>query len=311
MATYLVTGGCGFIGSHLADALIGAGHRVRIVDDLSTGRIENPPQDAEVIHADVVDAAAVADAIKGADGCFHLAAVASVQRSNEAWLETHRVNAGGTICVLDAARAEQVPVVFASSAAIYGNQTATHADEGCPPAPLTAYGADKLASELHARVASLVHGVPTLGLRFFNVYGPRQNSSSPYSGVISIFVDSILGGKPMAIHGDGQQVRDFIYVRDVVRFLMTGLQAASQEPRVFNVCTGRGTSIRALAMTLGRLCGVRPDLRFRPTRAGDIRCSLGGPEAAAKYLGIRAQVTLFEGLRETVRTLAAQRNVAA
>lgn len=300
MATYLVTGGCGFIGSHLAEALVAAGHRVRILDDLSTGRVENAPPDAELILADVADAAPVARVVQGVDGCFHLAAVASVQRSNEAWLETHRVNAGGTVCVLEAARAEQVPVVFASSAAVYGHQTASRALENSPPAPLTAYGADKLASEHHARVASLVHGVPTLGLRFFNVYGPGQDPSSPYSGVISLFVRRVLEGAQLEIYGDGQQVRDFVFVQDVVRFLLAGMAAVAREPRVFNVCTGIATSIGDLAATIAHLCNGNAPIRFHPPRAGDIRRSLGSAELAATELGVRAQVSLQAGLRATI-----------
>jgi UDP-glucose 4-epimerase len=309
MATYLVTGGCGFIGSHLAHALTTAGHRVRIVDDLSTGRVENPPPKAEVIRADVADAASVARAIRGVDGCFHLAAVASVQRSNEAWLETHRVNAGGTICVLEAARAAQVPVVFASSAAVYGDQTTPRADESSPPAPLTAYGADKFASELHARVATLVHGVPTLGLRFFNVYGPGQNPSSPYSGVISIFIHRALQEAELDIYGDGQQVRDFVYVQDVVRFLLAGIAAVGKEARVFNVCTGIATSICELAATIGSIRDARVRLRFHPPRAGDIRRSLGSAERAASQLGVRSQVRLRAGLRATMESMADPRPV--
>jgi UDP-glucose 4-epimerase len=305
MAIYSITGGCGFIGSHLADHLVAVGHRVRVLDDLSTGRVQNLPQRADLIHADVADPAPVARAMKGVDGCFHLAAVASVQRSNEAWLETHRINAGGTICVLEAARAEQVPVVFASSAAAYGCQKAPLVKESSPAAPLTAYGADKLASELHARVASLVHAVPTLGLRFFNVYGPRQSCHSPYSGVISVFVHRVLARKPLNIHGDGQQVRDFIYVEDAVRFLVAGMEAASPDPAVFNVCTGVPTAVGALAMTIQDLCSPRVPLVFHPARAGDIRWSLGSPELAAAHLGLRAQVKLMDGLRATIESLTA------
>lgn len=310
MPTYLVTGGCGFIGSHLVDALLAAGHKVRVLDDLSTGKIENLARAAHLTVGDVADCELVARLMDGVDGCYHLAAVASTQRANEAWLATHRSNLEGTICVLDAARRERLPVVFASSAAVYGDHSSGPVRENSAVRPIGAYGADKLGSELHARVASLVHGVPTVGFRFFNVYGPRQHPGSPYSGVVSIFVDRLLQGAPIDIHGDGRQVRDFIYVRDVVRFLIEGMARASLEPRVFNACTGTGTSILTLARTIGRLCGAEVKMRFLPARVGDIRRSLGSPELAARHLSVRAQVGLAEGLRETIEFLAPRRDAA-
>src|SRR5581483_1856399 len=171
MASYLVTGGCGFIGSHLADALLARGHAVRILDDLSTGQRKNAPAKAEVVIGDVADPAVVLRAMRGMAGCFHLAAIPSVQRSIDAWLATHRVNLGGTINVLDAARAAGgVPVVYASSAAVYGDLASLPLAESAAPAPLSPYGADKAASELQARAAFHVHGVPSTGLRFFNVF---------------------------------------------------------------------------------------------------------------------------------------------
>lgn len=303
MSTYLVTGGCGFIGSHLVDELVRMGHAVRIVDDLSTGRLWNVPTVAEVTIGDVADPATVAAAMSGVDGCFHLAAVASVQRSNEAWIATHRVNLGGTVCVLDAARLRRVPVVFASSAAVYGYQRTLPIGEGAPLAPLTAYGADKLGSELHARVAGLVHAVPTTGFRFFNVFGPRQDPRSPYSGVISIFVDRVLSGRGIDIHGDGEQVRDFVYVDDVVRFLLAGMERATVDAPVFNVCTGRATSILSLARAVGHVCAQRTPIRFLSRRPGDIDRSLGAPELATRSIGVAAQVGLLEGLGVTVRSI--------
>jgi UDP-glucose 4-epimerase len=173
MARYLVTGGCGFIGSHLADALVEAGHSVRILDDLSTGKRENAPEAAEIVIGDVADANAVARAMRGVDGAFHLAAIASVARSNEDWAGTHRVNVTGTVNVMDAARiaksGKPVPVVYISSAAVYGDNQDVPLTEAATTRPLTAYGADKLASELHGRVAWEVHRVPTVGFRFFNI----------------------------------------------------------------------------------------------------------------------------------------------
>jgi UDP-glucose 4-epimerase len=316
MPTYLVTGGCGFIGSHLVDALVAAGHRVHVIDDLSTGRIENLRPEALLTVGDVADAEFVARAMRQVDGCFHLAAVASTQRSNEAWLATHRTNLQGTIAVLDAARSRRLPVVYASSAAVYGHGASAPIRETAALHPITAYGADKLGSELHARVGGLVHGVPTLGLRFFNVYGPRQDASSPYSGVISIFVDRLLGGKAIDVYGDGHQVRDFIYVEDVVRFLIAGMQRASEQAPVLNACTGAATSIVHLARVIGRLCGgagagAQVDMRFLPARAGDIGRSVGAPGMAAEILGIQAKVSLADGLARTIRAITEERTATA
>jgi nucleoside-diphosphate-sugar epimerase len=203
LALYLVTGGCGFIGSHLCEALVARGDRVRILDDLSTGKLENKPPAAELIRGDVADPVAVRTAMEGADGCFHLAAIASVERGNQDWLGTHRTNLTGAITILDAARragaGKPIPVVYASSAAVYGDNPEVPLAETATVRPLSAYGADKLGCELHARVASHVHGVPTVGMRFFNVFGPRQDPKSPYSGVISIFCDRLRAGQGIAI----------------------------------------------------------------------------------------------------------------
>ncbi len=303
MATYLVTGGAGFIGSHLVEALLAAGHRVRVLDDLSTGKRENLPRGVTLLEGDVADADLVRRAMQGAAGCFHLAAIASVQRSNEDWTGTHRTNLSGTVAVLDAARGcGRVPVVYASSAAIYGDPRATPIMEATAPAPLTAYGADKLGSELHARVAWLVHGVPTLGCRFFNVYGPRQDPHSPYSGVISIFAARVAAGQPVVVNGDGGQSRDFVFVGDVVSHLLAGMARLHGAPQaeIVNVCTGRATTLLQLLDALEALCGLRAERRFGPGRAGDIRVSLGDPGRAVALLGQRASVTLDQGLAMTL-----------
>lgn len=254
---------------------------MRILDDLSTGRRANAPNAAEVIVGDVADRAAVMAAMAGMDGCFHLAAIASVARSTEDWLGTHRVNLTATINDLDVARhgvGGPTPVVYASSAAVYGDSEQIPLSETGPTRPLTAYGADKLACEWHARVGGLVHGVPTFGLRFFNVFGPRQDPRSPYSGVISIFADRLRRGLPLTVFGDGEQVRDFVYVGDVVAFLLRAMDRASHTGGVANVCTGRSTTILELARVLGQLGGIAPDIRFAPPRTGDIRRSLGCPK---------------------------------
>lgn len=302
MGIYVVTGGAGFIGSHLADALLADGHTVRVIDDLSTGHRRNLAESVDLIEADIGDAAALTRALACAQGCFHLAAIASVTRGNEDWTGTHRVNQGGTVAALNACRAARIPVVYASSAATYGDVGDAVAHEALRCAPRTAYGADKLGCELHAAVGWGVHGVPSFGLRFFNVYGPRQDPNSPYSGVISIFADRIARGLGVTIHGDGSQTRDFVYVADVVAHLRAAMAFLRARPGawVSNVCTGRETSIVTLAETLGRLCGHTPRLTHGEARDGDIRRSVGAPDLAVSLLGVRAATGLQEGLAVTI-----------
>lgn len=301
MPHFLVTGGCGFIGSHLVDALVANGHTVTVLDDLSTGQIDNLPRAADLIVGCVTDAAAVAQASERADGVFHLAAIASVARSNGEWVWTHRVNQTGTVTVLDAARPRCVPVVYASSAAVYGVQGMDPLTETLTPRPLTAYGADKLGSELHGAVAATIHGIPTLGLRFFNVYGPRQPAGSPYVGVISIFADRVRRGLPLVVHGDGSQTRDFVYVGDVVRALLLAMQHCRASPvaaaRIANICTGRAISIIELARQVMAVAGRSVSIQHTAARAGDIPASVGDPALAEDLLGFRATTELAAGLK--------------
>lgn len=301
---YLVTGGCGFIGSHLCDLLLSHGHDVVVLDDLSTGYVENLPKGVALVTADVANAEVVDGLMQQVDGCFHLAAVASVERSVNDWAGTHRVNQQGSVNVFNAARANAsraaVPVVYASSAAIYGDNATTPLHEAVYPRPISAYGVDKLGSELHARVAWLVHGIPTIGMRFFNVYGPRQDPLSPYSGVISIFIDRILNNQRINIYGNGQQTRDFIYVGDVVQHLATAMSSLQRNADVFNVCTGQSTSISQLAKVLGMVAGVNVQIEHHPARSGDIATSLGDPAKARAQLGIAHEVDLGEGLKRTL-----------
>ncbi len=310
MDSLLVTGGAGFIGSHLCDALLARGTRVRVLDDLSSGRRDNLPDGIELIVGDVADPAAARTALEGMDGCFHLAAIASVQRAAEDWLGTNRVNLVGTIALLDAARARQLPVVYASSAAVYGNCPIQPIGEDAPTRPLSAYGADKLGCELHAAVATGVHGVPTTGLRFFNVFGPRQDPTSPYSGVISIFAAQLRRGTAVSVFGDGGQTRDFVFVADVVAALLAAMArlraggAVANQADVFNVCTGQATSVLGLARTIAELCGLTPELRHGPAREGDIRHSVGNPAAARVGLGFVAETSLRAGLAQVLTWLA-------
>lgn len=301
---YLVTGGCGFIGSHLIDALVAQGHEVRVLDDLSTGVVDYLPEDVELVLGSVADLAIVKGAMQDVDGCFHLAAIASVEKSISDWCGTHKVNQQGSVNVFEAARfcgaKASVPVVYASSAAVYGDNASVPLDESSIPRPISAYGADKLGSEHHARVAWLNHKVPTAGLRFFNVYGPRQNPASPYSGVISIFVDRIISGQKVTIFGDGKQTRDFIFVSDVVRHLIAAMQQQTEGASVFNVCTGQSTSILQLAKTLSLVSGIDAQIEHKNARAGDIATSLGDPDKASKRLQVKAEVSLGTGMSDTL-----------
>jgi len=304
MACILVTGGAGFVGSHLVDALLLEGHAVRVLDDLSSGNRQNLPNHIEFVYGDVTDAATVEQAFDGIDACFHLAAIASVTRSSREWRRTHEVNLTGTINIFDQARRfrgrREIPVIYASTAAVYGDCSIVPIGEQLPTAPLSAYGADKRACELHARIAGSVHGIPTLGLRFFNLYGPRQDPRSQYSGVIAIFTDRLARGEPVEIFGDGQQIRDFTYVGDAVSALCRALQAADTRALVFNVCTGTGTTVQALAETMAALYRTELVAYHRPARLGEVRMSIGDPRQAADQLGFRTKTTLADGLAITL-----------
>lgn len=301
MIRYLVTGGAGFIGSHLISHLLALGHRVRVLDDLSTGRLERLPAGVDLVVASACNPEAVAAASNGCDGIFHLAAIASVVRSIEDWVGTHTINQTATVAILEAARRHsKLPVVFASSAAIYGDQCP--ALEDLRPAPRSAYGADKAGSELHLLAGWHSFGLPGAAMRFFNVFGPEQDPSSPYSGVISAFLARAIAGAPISVHGDGQQSRDFIYVGDVVRFLSAAMDRLQEKPTHFvcNVCTGEATSIRQLAETVRALSGRQLRIEQAAARAGDIRHSRGDPALAAALLKVRAATPLNDGLSATM-----------
>jgi UDP-glucose 4-epimerase len=296
MTTWLITGGAGFIGSHLSEALLKQGDRVRVLDDFSTGKHENIASSVEVIKGDVADPAAVRDAVQGVAGCFHLAAIASVERGVNDWLGSHRANLTGAITLFDALRSSRVPVVYASSAAVYGDVPTVPIAETTERRPLSAYGADKYGCELHARVASHVHRIPTVGLRFFNVYGPRQDPHSPYSGVISIFCERIRRGASIDIFGDGGQTRDFVYVGDVVAALLAAMRLRPLDAPVFNVCSGIATSVLDLAHTIAELSGSQLEVCNRPPRAGEIRHSIGSRQHSAATFSLAEPVALRAGL---------------
>jgi UDP-glucose 4-epimerase len=303
MARILVTGGAGFIGSHLLDALLNQAHEVRVLDDLSSGSRENLPDHIEFLHGDVTDPATVEQAFEGIDACFHLAAIASVVRSSREWLRTHQVNLTGTINIFDQARRQrsrrEIPIVYASTAAVYGDCGDAPIDEQRPAAPLSAYGVDKRGCELHARVAGSVHNIPTIGLRFFNVYGPRQDPGSPYSGVIAVFADKLSRGL-VEIFGDGKQIRDFTYVGDAVAALCRALPAADIGAPILNVCSGKGTTVRAVAETLAALYGTTLVAYHCPACVGEVRVSIGDPRRAAAMLGFEVDTSLTDGLAMTL-----------
>lgn len=303
MARYLVTGGCGFIGSHLTNRLLNDGHHVVVVDNLSTGRRQNMSDQADIIVDDVLNLAAIWDTIGEIDGCFHLAAVASVQKSIEAWHATHLVNQGAFVQLLEliAASADpMIPIVYASSAAVYGDNPALPLTESHATQPISAYGSDKLGCENHARTGSLSRGLRTTGLRFFNVYGPRQDPASPYSGVISIFARRALDGLPITVFGDGDQSRDFIYVDDVVSAFIAAANRQNESAEVFNVCTGQETTLNDLITVLSDTVPHPVSVNYIDPKAGDIRHSVGDPGLMISTLGIMAETPFTTGLKHTL-----------
>lgn len=302
MEQYVVTGGCGFIGSHLVHTLIQQGKKVIVVDDLSSGFRDTLPPTARFYQEDIRDSQKIKAIMNGEiSGCFHLAAVASVEKSRQEWSNTHTINSGGTLTILEAAARHKIPVVYASSAAVYGNGGPQALSESTPMNALTAYGLDKYANELHGHLGTRLYGFPTLGLRFFNVYGPGQRASSPYAGVISLFMDHLQQDKPLTIYGSGLQVRDFIYVQDVVHALDESMKKLKQAPQilapVYNVCTGIPTSLKDLIQALESVTGKQSQILHKEERLGDIFYSLGDPRNLEKDLNIRAKTPLHQGLQ--------------
>jgi nucleoside-diphosphate-sugar epimerase len=302
----LVTGGAGFIGSHLVERLLADGHSVRVLDDFSAGREENlafakPGDPLEVVRGDIRDVDAVHAAMAGVDGVFHEAALVSVPRSVECPELSCAINAHGTAHVLDAARAAGVRrVVYASSSAVYGDAASVPVSESVAPRPLSPYGLDKLYTEQAGALFHRLYGLETVPLRYFNVFGPRQDPSSPYSGVISIFATRLLAGKPLTVFGDGQQSRDFVYVADVVEANMRAMFGAYAGPAPLNVGTGRRVTINELAKLLGEVTGVPPRIAYEPARAGEIMDSQADITAIHSALGYAPRWTVRAGLEALV-----------
>ncbi len=300
---YLVTGGAGFIGSNIVDELLRRGHNVTVLDDFSSGKEENlSPALAKIrlIRGDICDLEAAREACEGADYVLHLAARTSVPRSVKDPIETNHVNIDGTLNVLVAARDARVRrVVYAASSAAYGETPSLPKTETMLPAPISPYGVTKLVGEMYAQVFGRAYGLENVSLRFFNVFGPRQDPSSQYSGVLSRFILAILEGSAPVVYGDGQQSRDFTYVDNVVDISLRACEAPSISGKVFNAGTGVRISLNDVLRILGEIMTAPVRAKYNPPRPGDILHSQADISLAAKFLGYSPCVGFEEGLRRT------------
>ena len=302
MKKYLVTGGAGFIGSHIIHALLQQGAFVRVLDNFSTGRMENVEGlKVEKLEGDIRDTAKVTEAVQGIDVIFHEAAFVSVPQSMQDPLNCFDINQRGTEILLEAARKAGVGrVVLASSAAVYGDLDVVPLDENVPLQPLSPYAVSKRVDELYAEMYTRSFGLDVVALRYFNVYGPRQRPDSMYAAAVPIFARRLLDDKSITIYGDGSQTRDLVYVGDVVRANLAASEHPAAAGQVFNVCTGDETRVIDLAETLRGLFPNAPAVEFAPARPGDIYRSLGSPAKAAELLGFKAQTDLCTGLKAVV-----------
>lgn len=304
----LVTGGAGFIGSHLVEALLANGYKVRVLDNLSTGKVGNLPvgnANLNLIVGDVADSKVVEEAMRDCSAVVHLAAVASVQASVDDPVATHQSNFVGTLNVCEhMLNAGIKRVVFASSAAIYGNNGEGSAiDEDTPKSPLTPYASDKLSSEYYLDFYRREHGLEPVILRFFNIFGPRQDPSSPYSGVISIFTERATSQKPVAIFGDGEQTRDFVYVKDLVSILVQAVEVSDPKPGAVNVGLSRSTSLNDLIAELGDATGMPMTVSYQAARQGDIRHSRANNTRLLDRFKLAAPTSIGDGLAQLLRSL--------
>ena len=305
---FLVTGGCGFIGSHIAEALVGRGHSVTILDDLSSGyerNIEKIRAGVTFVKGDIRDTAVLESAMQGIEGVFHEAALVSVFSSVENPLENHDINITGTLNVLEAARKAGVRrVLMAGSAAAYGNNPDMPKRETMLPEPESPYALAKLAGEHYMTVFAKLYGLQTVILRYFNVYGPRQDPDSMYSGVISRFADCVLHEKTPLVFGDGKQTRDFVYVGDVVQANLLAMEKSELgSGEVINVGTGAQVSLLDLLGAFEALAGRDLAPEFRDARAGDVRDSVADISRAREWLGYEPQFTIEAGLKELIADL--------
>jgi UDP-glucose 4-epimerase len=304
MRTFLVTGGAGFIGSHIAEALVGRGDKVRVLDNLSTGFMSNlaPVRtEIEFVEGDLADRDVVAGAVEGVDCIFHQAALASVPRSIERPLDTHAACVTGTLTLLDAARRAGVRrLVYAGSSSAYGDQPVSSKRETDLPAPTSPYGAAKLAGENYCRAFTAAYGFETVAIRYFNVFGPRQDPNSPYSAVIPLFITAMLRDESPVIYGDGLQSRDFTYVDNVVHANLLAADAPDAAGHVLNAANGRSINLLELIDSLNELLGTDIKPVHAPPRPGDIRDSMADITRARKLLGYQPQVDFHEGLRRSI-----------
>ncbi len=304
MTKYLVTGGAGFIGSHIATRLVNDGHDVRVIDNLSTGSIQNLKHiedRVEFVEGDLSDYDAVQKAVEDIDIVFHQAALASVPRSVESPLDTHHACVTGTANLLDSSRKSNVKrVVYAASSSAYGNQPQMPKHEGQLPEVLSPYAAMKLAAELYCESFAATYDLETVRLRYFNVFGPRQDPDSPYSAVIPLFVSALMNGKQPKIFGDGTQSRDFTYIDNVVEANILAANAQGVSGKVFNVACGGSLSVNDLLKEICNLLDKPFDPSYEPPRTGDVLHSWADISAAQKELGYSTKVSLEEGLKKTV-----------
>ena len=305
MTQYLVTGGAGFIGSHIATRLVNEGHRVRVLDNLSTGTRENlahlPADSIEFFEGDLQDAELTARAVDGVEVVFHEAALASVPRSVDFPVESHQACAGGTVTLLDACRRSTVRrVVYAGSSSAYGNQPVMPKHEEQVPQVLSPYAAAKLAGELYCEAFAATYRLETVRLRYFNVFGPRQDPDSPYSAVIPLFARAVLTGERPRIFGDGSQSRDFTYVDNVVHANLLAASATGVSGKVFNVACGDSLSVIDLLREICRILDRPCEPEFAPPRTGDVLHSWADISAAIRELDYTPQVELYDGLRRTL-----------
>ncbi|XZE44888.1 SDR family oxidoreductase [Pirellulaceae bacterium SH467] len=304
MAKCLVTGGAGFIGSHIVHGLVDAGHSVRVLDNLGTGSLKNleaVSDRVEFVKGSVTDPIAAQEALSGIERVFHQAALASVPLSLEKPLDTHDACATGTLNMLHwSVKAKVKRFVYAASSSAYGDQPTSSKRETDLPMPLSPYAVAKLTGEYYCQAYYHSFGLETVGIRYFNVYGPRQDPNSPYSAVIPLFVSRILQGQPALIYGDGLQSRDFTYVANVVHGNLLAAERPNIGGRVINVADGRQTTLLQLLDFLGEMLRCRPKIEFMPPRIGDVRESLADITLARRLLGYEPQIGLEEGLRKTI-----------
>jgi nucleoside-diphosphate-sugar epimerase len=301
----VVTGGAGFIGSHIARALVDAGARVRIIDNLSTGYMENVSEiggDIDFVNASIADSVALKKALDNVELIFHEAAIPSVPRSVKHPRETHDASVNGTFELLLAARDAKVRrLIYAASSSAYGDQAESPKRESMRPDPLSPYAAAKLVGEYYCQVFTRSYGLETVSLRYFNVFGPRQDPGSQYSGVISRFILALESGDRPVIYGNGEQTRDFTYVGNAVEANLRAAEAAKASGRVFNIANGRSVSINELLTTLKELTGrTEVTARYEEARVGDVRDSLADLSEAGSVLGYSPKVNLEQGLRQTL-----------